>query len=127
MTIEIKRESWRQFFDGLTKRRFDWQTRIEVLNDDIGHQILDDGLPLGGITCEESAKDMIVEIFVGTDDHHQTHSIKNPTKIAYLGEEDNPAGVVEIEEADGTKTLIHIIGPMPIVTKYVGASEATAA
>ena len=25
MTIEIPREEWKEFFDDLTKRRFDWE------------------------------------------------------------------------------------------------------
>ena len=128
MTIEIQSDQWREFFDDLTKRRFDWKTKIEVLNTDIGHQILDEGLPLAGITCEESSNETVVEIFVGTnDEHHQTHTIKNPTKIAYLGEDEDPKGIVEIEEADGTKTLVHIIEPTPITTNFAEDQKTTTA
>lgn len=128
MTSEVPKKDWKMFLDDLTKRRFDWQTKIEVFNEDIGSQVLDEGLPLGGITCEQDGDDTVIEIFVGSDDdHHQAHNIKNPTKIAYLGEDDKPSGVVEIEEMDGTKTLVHIIQPMPIVIKYVETRESSAA
>ncbi|NNE97906.1 MAG: DUF5335 family protein [Pyrinomonadaceae bacterium] len=128
MTNEITRDDWQNFFDDLTKRRFEWQTKVEVFSDDFGSQVLDDGLPLSGITVEKDGEDTTVEIMVGTDDdHHQTHNIKNPTKIAYLGKDDKPGGIVEIEEMDGTKTLVHIIQPMPIVLKYLENQEGKAA
>lgn len=128
MTSEIPRQDWKMFFDDLTKRRFDWQTKVEVLSEDFGNQVLDDGLPLGGITCEQVGDETIIEIFVGTDDdHHQTHNIKNPTKIAYLGESDKPGGVVEFEEINGTKTLVHIIQPMPMVVRHSENQEPATA
>ncbi len=128
MTKQIERDNWKMFFDDLTKRRFDWQTKVEVFDDEIGDQILDEGLALSGITCENKGDDTFIEIFIGTDDdHHQTHTVKNPTKIAYLGEDDKPSGVVEIEEMSGRKTLVHIIQPMPLVMKYVEPEEFAAA
>ncbi len=127
MTHDIPREEWKNFFDDLSKKRLEWQTKIEITNDRIGSQILDDGLPLVGMTIEKYKDDTILEIIVGQDDdHHQTHNIKNPTKIAYMSEEDSPSGVVEIEEMDGTQTLVHIIQPMPLVVRYVKSQEITA-
>ncbi len=43
----------RVFFDDLSKRRFEWQTKIEVIKESIGDQILAEGLALNGITLEE--------------------------------------------------------------------------
>lgn len=128
MTNEIPKQQWTKFFDDLTKKRFEWQTKIEVISDDIGSQILDQGLPLIGITAEQKNDKSVIEIIVGQDSgHHQTHNISNPTKIAYLSEEEKAGGVVEIEEMDGTKTLIHIIEPMPLVINYAESHEITAA
>lgn len=128
MTSEIPRRDWKMFFDDLTKRRFDWKTKVEVFSDRIGNQILDKGLPLVGITCEEDGDDRIIEIFLGmSDDQHQSHNIKNPTKIIYFGDVKSPGGIVEFEELDGTKTLVHIIQPMPLVVDYVDNQETAAA
>ena len=128
MTSEIPREEWKMFFDDLTKRRFDWQTKVEIFDEDIGNQTLEDGLPLNGITLEEKADDTFIEIFIGTDDdHHQTHTIKNPTKINYLAEGGKLNGIVEFEELSGTKTLVHIIQPMPIVVNYAEKQENASA
>ena len=129
MTHEIPKYKWLIFFDDLTKRRFEWLTKIEVINEEIGSQILENGLPLQGITAEiMSEEKSVVEIIVGQDrKHHQTHNIKNPTMVAYLSEDDNPGEIVEIEEADGTKTLIHIMQPMPLAADYSESREMKAA
>ncbi len=124
MTNEIPKEEWKKFFDDLSMRRFDWETRIEIFNEEIGNQVLDKGLPLGGITLEAKGDDTFVEIFIGNDDdHHQTHTIQNPTKVAYLSEINEPSGIIEFEEQDGTKTLLYIIRPMPIVFRSTEQNE----
>lgn len=119
MTIEIPEEKWKQFLDDLSKRRFGWETRIEVLNESVGDQILSAGLPLNGITCEERSGEHKIEIAVGeTPEHHQTHNISNPKVVAYLDEGDFLGGVLEIKDENETKTLITLLNPMPIYLGY---------
>ena len=115
MTLDIPREKWAQFFSDLSKRRFGWTTKIEVMNDSIGDQVLSENLPLNGITVEQKGDQSTIEISVGEDTTHQSHTIVNPTKIAFLGDDENIVGIVEIEETNGTKTLIHIIKPMAVI------------
>ena len=115
MTLNLPKEKWAQFFDDLSKRRFGWTTKIEVMNDSIGDQVLSENLPLNGITVEQKGDQSTIEISVGEDTTHQSHTIVNPTKIAFLGDDENIVGIVEIEETNGTKTLIHIIKPMAVI------------
>lgn len=119
MNFEIKKEEWPNFLDALGKRRFEWKTRIEVLNSEIGDQVLTDGLPLNGITVETKGDRTSIDISVGENTaSHQTHSIINPTRVAFLKAADNHGDVVDIEEDDGTKTLIAFIEPMGIIIGY---------
>ena len=118
MTLDIPREKWTQFFIDLSKRRFGWTTKIEVMNDSIGDQILSENLPLNGITAEQTGDETTIEIAVGANTTHQSHTIVNPGKVAFLGKDERAGGFVEIEEANGTKTLVHIIEPMPIMVSY---------
>ena len=121
MTIEIPKEKWTEFFDDLSKRRFGWETKIEVLDESVGDQILSEGLPLNGVTFEEKSGRHEMEIAVGESaDRHHTHNISNPTKVAYLDEGDFLGGVIDIEDENGTKTLISLLNPMPV---YVGYDE----
>jgi hypothetical protein len=120
MTIEIPNDKWKRFFDDLSKRRFGWETKIEVLDESVGDQILSDGLPLNGIIFEERSGRRKIEISVGeTTEQHMTHTIPNPTRIAYLGKDDFSGGVIAIEEQEtGVKTLISLINPMPVFAGY---------
>lgn len=119
MTLEIPKEKWSEFFDDLTRRRFAWETKIEVLSPSIGDQILSEGLPLNGITYKEKDGAGKLEISVGeTADQHQTHNITAPTKVAFLSEDRFHDGVLEIEDESEVKTLIRIINPMPIHVGY---------
>ena len=52
MNYEINRGDWAGFFESLSKRRYEWKTRVEVLNSEMGDQTLTEGLPLNGVTVE---------------------------------------------------------------------------
>ncbi len=119
MTIEIPKERWTEFFADLSKRRFGWETRIEIISESVGDQILSAGLPLNGIIFEDKNGKQVLEIAVGiSTQQHQMHNILNPVKVAYLDEGDFLGGVVEIEEVSGTKTLISLLNPMPVYAGY---------
>jgi len=119
MTLDLPEGKWTQFFEDLSKRRFGWTTKIEVMNDSIGDQVLSEGLPLNGITIDQKGDARTIEIAVGENTaHHQSHTIANPRKIAYLDDDKNLGSIVEIEEQNGTKTLLHIIEPMPLLVSY---------
>jgi hypothetical protein len=119
MTLDIPKNEWKRFFDDLSRRRFEWLTKVEVFDETIGSQILTDGLPLVGVTAEEKNGATVIDISIGEETgYHQTHNIANPTKVAYLNDDNNIGGIVEIEEEKGTKTLIHIIEPMPVIIGY---------
>ena len=118
MTLDIPEGKWTQFFDDLSKRRFGWTTKIEVMNDSIGDQVLSENLPLTGITCERTGDETTIEIAVGANTNHQSHTIVNPGKVGFFGDNERAGGFLEIEEANGTKTLVHIMEPMPMMVSY---------
>ena len=119
MNFEIKKEQWTGFFVALGKRRYEWKTKIEVLNSEIGDQILTDGMPLNGITVEARGNNIAIDISVGDNtEFHLTHNILNPTRVAFLEAADNQGDVVDIEEDDGTKTLITFIEPIGIIIGF---------
>lgn len=119
MNFEIKKRDWPGFFNLLGRRRFEWITKIEVMNSEMGDQVLTDGLPLNGITVETNGDRTTMDISVGENtDAHQTHNILNPKRVAFLKADENHGDVIDIEEADGTKTLITFIEPMGILVGY---------
>ena len=119
VTIEIPKEKWTEFLNDFSKRRFGWGTKVEVLDESVGDQILSEGLVLNGVTHEDKSGNCTVEISLGENiEHHQTHTISKPVRIAYLSETNSHAGVLEIEEGNGTKTLISLMNPMPVYFGY---------
>ena len=112
MNHEIKKGEWRNFLVDLSRRRYEWKTSAEVLTPEFGDEPLCEGLPFGGITLEKTLDgDTVVISFGEYSDSHLTHCIGNPTRMAFL-EAANGDEVLDIEEADGTKTLIRFIEPM---------------
>lgn len=119
MSIEIPKEKWMQFFKDLSKRRFAWETKIEVKSDGSGKQVLSNGLYLSGVTYQDKAGLREIEISVSKNKKsHQTHSISNPVKISYLSEDKYHDSQLEIEEENGRLTLLRIFNPMPIMVGY---------
>jgi hypothetical protein len=115
MTTEIPKAKWTEFFNELSKRRFGWKTKVEVLGETLGASILSEGLPFDGITFEEMPGRKEIELSVGkTFDQHQTHKISNPVKVEYLDNGDFFGGVIEIEEENETRTLVRLLNPLPI-------------
>jgi hypothetical protein len=118
-TIDIPKEHWSKFFNDFSKRRYGWNSNVEIISKSDGDEMLSEGLILNGITHEDKAGKCTIEISLGDEnDHHQSHSIKDATKVSYLGETDKDLGVLDIEEANGTKTLISLMNPMPIAFGY---------
>ena len=128
MNFEIKKEMWTDFFDSLSKRRYEWKTRIEVFNSEIGDQVLTEGLPLNGFTVETNGDRITIDLSVGENtDSHQTHIIQNPERVAYLAADENHGDVIDIEEKDGTKTLITFIEPMGLLVGFAQLEVVRAA
>ncbi len=118
MTFDIPKEQWAEFLNDFSKRRFGWETKVEIISELIGDQILSKGLPLSGLTFESRPERDEIEILIGLSDAHQTHTIHEPTAVRYLDEESGYRGMLEIEETNGTKTLLSLVDPMPVHLGY---------
>jgi len=119
MKSEIRKLDWTGFFASLSKRRFEWLTKVEVLKSDLGDQVLTEGLPLNGITVEKRGDNITIDISVGENtDSFFTHLIKDPASVEFVAAFGSHGDIVNIEETDGTKTLIQFIEPMGIVVGY---------
>lgn len=106
-TIEIPRERWSSYFDALNRQTAGHPVRIEVDDLEKGSQEMARALPLQEIGFEKSgsAHDRI-EIRVGFDSGELTHSIGHPTRLYVEQRDDGELECIEIETADGGKTLI---------------------
>lgn len=127
-TLEIPKEKWADFLNDLSRRRFGWEAKVEVLSPDVGDQLLAGGLPLNGVTLEEKDGAASIDISVGeTPDQHQTHRLAEPVAVRFLlADRPEGAGTLEIEDAAGTKTLLTLSSPMPVYVGYASYQVAIA-
>ena len=120
MTTEIPKEQWKEFFDNLSRDLEGWETHVSAYSDDIGAQVVAEGLPFHGLTTEENARgEFVIELSVGEGtESHQTHTIVDPVKVAFKCAGVGPGGVLDIEDASGTKMLVNLIRPFPVLVAY---------
>jgi hypothetical protein len=126
MTELIKKMEWKDFFCRISRDFLDWETSIEVMSENAGARILSEGLPFNGMTFDEKhgLDQMEVAIGIGTD-HHHTHNISDPRKVAFEPSGRGSGGTLDIEDASGTTTLINFIQPMPVTVEYVKSEILT--
>lgn len=123
MTRELPKQEWKEYFEEMSREMLGWLTKVEVFEDEIGAQILSEGLPLKGVMFEKKTNGeseielMLGENFAGAN--HQTHTIFNPTKAAFLENDKTGGGMLEIEDANGAKTLVEMTQPISIEITYM--------
>jgi hypothetical protein len=108
-TREIAKSEWRDFFSGFSDDHDDEPVILEVIGSDIGDQIEGQELHLRGISRagkdEESDLAVLLE---SVDGRHLTHMIPKPVHVWLQRAQDSLDEVLEIESADGTKTLVRL-------------------
>lgn len=120
MTKEIPKREWERFFDAVGKNYLEWQTKVEILKDDIGAQVLSKGLPLIGFLCENKTNRFnALEIMLGDGaGAPQTHTIFNVQRVFFKMDDDNSGGTIDIEDRSGAKTIVHLVQPIPVLAVY---------
>jgi hypothetical protein len=109
MQGEIERDKWRAYLDAFSKRNGGRTAHVEVISSDLGAQEAADRLPFEGITFEDKGSlAPSVEIILGaTASRHLTHTITGVRRIVPKLDEQGREDALEIEAADGAKTIIH--------------------
>jgi len=107
---EIKRGQWAAFFGEFSKRNQSRATRLEIFGD-LGAQEEEQNLPLNGISVEETGTGAPrIEIMLGgerpSDERHLTHTIARAARVTAKTGADGRDDALEIEDADGVKTLL---------------------
>lgn len=119
MLTEIPKENWKMFCDQISHDRLDWETSVQILSRESGAQVLSAGLPLIGLTFDEEEGKEKIELITGTSASiHQTHSIFEPSRLVLEANSEKDGGILDIEDDEGTKTLISFIRPASFPAKF---------
>jgi hypothetical protein len=106
-TREIPRSEWNEFFSRFSDQHDDEAVEIEMLGSEIGAQTEGRELHLRGIAPAQNSQepDLALELD-SVDGKHLTHMIPKPTHVWLQQGADRTDEALEIESADGTKTLM---------------------
>jgi hypothetical protein len=111
-TYEIPREQWPMAVTSFGEQHHRWRVSLDVLGAEIGAQPEVRELPLEGLSAEPEDKGGSISIFVERSlDDHLTHLIQNPVSIL-VEENDDGVDAMQIEAADGTKTIVTFAPPV---------------
>jgi hypothetical protein len=105
-TTEIPREGWNKFFTRFNHDHEMQLVAVEVLGREIGAQTEGRSLLLGGISAADERSESLVMMFDSLDGEHVTHMVNKPVHVWIQRAPDNSDEALQIESADGTKTLV---------------------
>lgn len=111
MTNRIPKSEWKKFFDDLSDRKSGWETTVEVLSHENGAEILAERSPLVKIKAEDFFGDFQIEIRFDDPIVYHSYIIERPERVYFHRQEINSSNLIEIEDEQGTKTLVQIIQP----------------
>ena len=105
-TVEIPRPAWTSTLDNFSEIHEGWLVSLDVLGPAIGAQPEVSNLPLLGVTAERGA-DAAITISAGrSPSEHVTHTIHAPSRVYLERREDGADVALEIESADGTRSIL---------------------
>jgi hypothetical protein len=125
-TQEVPHYEWARFFDEFSWRHQSWLVTVEMLRQDIGHQVQVRNLPLVGIMVQpnEIGEDEITIIAGAQPDAHISHTIRLPRHVWLKQNDEGADEAVQIESFGGT-TLVSL-RPTALPEVLVRVRQATA-
>jgi hypothetical protein len=109
-TVEIPREAWPQTLNEFTAIHEGWLISLDVLSPTIGAQPEISNLPLLGISADRIDHDDAITISAARGAaEHMTHTIRAATRVHIERREDGADVALQVESADGTKTILRFL------------------
>jgi hypothetical protein len=105
-TREIPREGWDTFFARFSDDHETQFVAVEVMGNEIGAQVEGRTLLLSGISRADQDNQSLALMFDSVNGEHVTHMVNKPTRVWVQRSSDNTDEALEIESADGTRTLV---------------------
>ena len=106
-TVEIPREAWVHKLNEFTRIHEGWLVSLDVLAGDFGAQPQIDNLPLLGVSADRIDHDGTIAVSVARSaSEHFTRIIEAVTGIQIERTDDGADAALQIETADGTRTIL---------------------
>ena len=103
----LPKHEWRGFFDRMSKPLLGRRAEVEVAALDLGDQIVDEWLPMIGITYDshDDSLDVLLD--------RASRLIQHPQEIT-VEEADGGLASVSVLDAEGTRHLVRLKGPLAL-------------
>ena len=109
---EIPRGEWLSFLDGFSRQHEGWLVTLEVPEEQGRSEVEAKDLKLEGITPAHSEGHDRISIALGLEpDDHLTHFVSDPIRLTFMEEEGGGHLGLQIEAADGSRTVVRFRGP----------------
>jgi hypothetical protein len=108
---EIPRGEWLSFLDGFSRQHEGWLVTLEVPEGQGGSGVEAENLKLEGVTPEHSEGHDRISIALGkAPDDHLTHFVSDPVRVSFLETKDGRHIGLQIEAAEGGRTVLRFRG-----------------
>ena len=106
-TVQVPREAWSRTLDDFSAVHDGWLVSVDVLSAEMGAQPEVQGLPLIGVVAEPGGDGGAITISAARPAAGQiTHTIHSPTRLWIERSDEGADAAVQIESADGAKTIV---------------------
>ena len=111
-TQEISQDQWIPFLAEFTRENRGAHARLTIIGAeaDVGAQVETENRPFDGVSADVKDRERTVWITFGTSaEDHMTHGVHRATAIRTLLPAGGSGPVLEVESADGAKTLVELV------------------
>jgi len=128
VTQEIPSHEWGRFFDEFTRKHNGWLVTIELLQEEIGNQMLARDLPLDGLSVESNeVGEFQITIMVGARPNARiTHTIAAPRRVWLRQNDSGEDDALEIQAFSGSVLLSLRSTSLPEFVASILAAKAKA-
>jgi Family of unknown function (DUF5335) len=112
-TQELPRETWRPYFDALSRTLGTVEATVEVVGRDLGAQIEAERLVLTGITYDDRDDVVVIGLDApGKPEEDLEHMVDHPRRIMVATSATPPEEMtIDVEDAEGNQTIVHVERP----------------
>jgi Family of unknown function (DUF5335) len=107
-TSEIARESWREYFDDLSRGLATTRATVEIEGGEVGAQVEAEGLILTGISYDDRDDVLVIGLSPGGPGETLEHLVSGPRRILVESSDAIVPDSVDVEDAEGARTLLRL-------------------
>lgn len=115
LTQEIPRDSWRHYFDDLSRRLGTTKATIEVDAADLGAQIEAEDMVVTGLSYDDKDDVLVIALDApGGLRGEAERVIDRPRRVLVAGDLPEEEMAIDVEDGDGRRTIVTMRGASPL-------------